>query len=162
MSSTNRRFIVAYVVLVGVPLAGLAGVLKAGRRLSAPISIDGTWKIEAKASLTASQPCNQAIASLLDSPLVVSQSGKTLELTFKGGAAKITVPGELEGRKIEASLGLAAGCPADQPVTLTASVDPKAEPKLLTGSLSASNCVGCTPVEFRAVHQPKTQSGGGH
>lgn len=160
MSSTNRRFIVAYVVLVGIPLAALAGVLKIGRGLTAPISIDGTWKTEAKA-VPASQPCNQAISSLLDSPLVISQSGKTLELSLKTGAAKITVPGALEGTKIEASLGSAAGCPADQLVTLVASVNPKAEPRSLTGSLSVTNCAACA-VEFRAVRQPKTQSGGAH
>lgn len=161
MSTTNRRFIVAYILLVGLPLAGLVGVLRAGRHLAAPISIEGTWTLEAGANRAAGQPCDQAVASLLNSSLVVSQSGKTLELTLNG-ISKTVVSGELHGREFRASLGARAGCPADQLVTLMASVDPRTDPKSLTGSLSVENCPLCLPLEFRAVRQTKTQSGGGH
>lgn len=161
MSSTNRRFIIAYILLVGLPLAGLAGVLRAGRHLAAPISIDGTWKVEANANPAAAEPCDRAISSLLSSSLVVSQSGKSLELTLNG-ASKTIVPGELEGRDLKASLGSRSGCPSDQPVVLMASIDPKTEPKSLTGSLSLASCASCAPLEFHAVRQPKAQSGGGH
>ena len=161
MSSTNRRFIIAYILLVGLPLAGLAGVLRAGRHLAAPISIEGSWKIEASASRPVALPCDHAVASLLNSTLFVSQSGKTLELTLNG-ISKTVVPGQLEGRQIRASLGVRAGCPADQRITLKASIGPETEPNLLTGSLSVENCPLCSPFEFRAVRQPKNQGGGGH
>jgi hypothetical protein len=161
MSSTNGRFIVAYILLVGLPLAGLAGVLRAGRHLKAPIAIDGTWKIETTAKVAATQPCDQAIASLLTSSLVVSQSGQTLELTLNG-VSRTTVAGELDGSNLKASIGSRTGCPADQPVTLVASVDPKTEPKSLTGSFSVANCASCSPLEFRAARQPRAPSGGGH
>ena len=161
MSSTNRNFIIAYILLVGLPLAGLAGVLRTGRNLTAPISIDGAWKVEVNGkSSPATQPCEKAISSLLTSSFVVSQSGKSLQLTLHG-ASKTAVPGELEGTNIKASLGPVSGCPKDQPVTVTASVDLKTEPKTLTGSLSVANCASCTPLEFRAVRQPR-QGGGGH
>lgn len=161
MSSRNGRFIVAYILLVGLPLAGLAGVLRVGRHLKAPISIDGTWKVDVSTNYAATQSCDRAIDSLLSSSLVVSQSGKILELTLNG-TSKTIVSGELEGRNLKASLGTRGGCPPDQPVTLIASVDPTTEPKSLTGTLSLANCVSCSPLEFRAVRQPKTQSGGGH
>jgi len=161
MSSTNRRFIIAYILLVGLPLAGLAGVLRAGRHLTAPISIDGTWKVEVSANRPAAQPCDQAISSLLSSSLSVSQSGKTVELTLNG-SSKTVVPGHLEGSDLKASLGERSGCPADQAVTLMASVDPKSEPRSMAGSLSVAGCASCAQLEFRAVRQPKTQSGGGH
>jgi len=160
MSSTNRRFVVAYILLVGLPLAGLAGVLKAGRHLAAPIAIDGSWKLEAEASHPAS-PCDQAIASLLSSNLIVSQSGRSLELTL-GTAPKIEFLGQLEGNNIGGSMTAASGCGDDQPVILAASIDPKSEPKSLAGTLSVGNCTSCTRVEFRAVRQQKAQSGGGH
>jgi len=161
MSTTNRRFIIAYILLVGVPLLGLGGVLKAGRHLRAPISIDGTWKVETRANHAAAQPCDQAIASLLNSSLVVSQSGKALELTLNG-TSKTTVAAELDGSELRASVGARAGCSAEQPVMLMASIDPKAEPKSLTGSFSVANCASCSPLEFRAVRQVKVQSGGEH
>ncbi|HYM78946.1 MAG TPA: hypothetical protein VE377_23435 [Candidatus Dormibacteraeota bacterium] len=160
MSSTNRRFIVAYILLVGLPLVGLAGVLKTGRALNAPISIDGVWKLDAPASHPVSQSCDQAVSALLASSLLVSQSGKSLALTFNG-ASKTAFSGELEGRNIKASIGPVSGCVNEQPVMLAASVDPKSEPKLLTGSLTVSNCASCSPVEFRAVRQPRPQSAGG-
>jgi hypothetical protein len=161
MSSTNRRFIVAYILLVGLPLVGLAGVLKTGRGLSAPISIDGVWKLSASTGLP-TQSCDQAVSSFLASSLVVSQSGKSLALTLNG-ASKTAFSGELDGRNIKASLGPVSGCPADQGVILVASVDPKSDPKSLNGFLSVSNCASCSPLEFHAVRQPRPQvAGGGH
>jgi len=160
MSSTNRNFIIAYILLVGLPLAGLAGVLRNGRNLTAPISIDGVWKVEVRASRPATQPCDKVVSSLLTSSLVVSQSGKSLELTLNG-ASQTTVPGELDASNIKASLETTSGCANDQPVTVMASVE-KTEPKTLTGSLSVANCASCAPVEFRAVRQPRNPGGGAH
>lgn len=156
MSSTNRRFISAYLLLVGLPLAALAGVLKVGRTLTAPISIDGAWKVEVNANLPASDPCDKAVASLLGSSIVVSQSGKSLELTFDGATK---VAGKLEGTGITASVNAPSGCQSDQTSTLRAFVGTKSGAKVLAGSLSISDCPSCTPIEFRAVRQPKSQSG---
>jgi hypothetical protein len=158
MRSTNRRFVVAYILLVGVPLAALAGVLKVGRSLAAPLSIDGVWKVDGNANAPAADPCAQAISSLLDSPIIVSQSGRSLEITFKG-ASNATVPGELEGREIKASLRTSSGCANGQFVMLAASIDPTLEPRALTGTLAVANCGSCAPLQFRAVRQPKGQSG---
>jgi hypothetical protein len=157
MWSTNRRFIVAYVLLVCGPLAALAGVLKVGRSLTAPPSIDGVWKVDVNPGTPAADPCDQAVSALLDSPIVVSQSGKHLEITFKG-ASHGAVPAELEGRDFRASLRPSA-CTSAQLVKLVASVDLKSEPRALTGSLAVTNCASCAPLEFRAVRQPRSQSG---
>ena len=157
MSSTNRRFIIAYVFLVGLPLAGLAGVLKTGRHLAAPISIDGIWKVEANAR-PAADTCSFAVSSLLSSNLTISQSGRALILTFNGGS-KTPIAGSLDGKEVNASLGATSGCASEQAVTLRASVDPTSEPRALTGSLSIAGCSSCLPMEFRAVRQPR-QSGG--
>lgn len=157
MASTNRRFIVAYILLVGLPLAALAGVLKVGRRLSAPLYIDGIWKIDIRANSPSNDPCSQSVSSLLDSPIVVSQSGKSLEIMFQG-ASNAAVPGELDGTEITAMLPT-SGCPNGQLVSLVASIDPASDPRALTGSLAVTNCPSCSPVLFRAVQQPKSQSG---
>lgn len=153
MSSTNRRFILAYIILVGLPLLGLGGVLKAGRHLTAPISVDGTWKVEPTS--VPADACSKAVSALVASNLVISQSGKTLAMNING-SGKTPFAGSLEGQDISASLGTVSGCSGDQPVTLTAFVNRNSEPKSLTGSLSMANCASCSPVEFRGVLQPKS------
>jgi hypothetical protein len=165
MSHTNRNFVVAYVLLVGLPLIGLAGVLKTGRGLTAPISVDGVWKIDADASRFAAQPCAKTASSLVNASFVISQSGKSLVLTFNN-ASKTVTSGAIEGKTLTASIVPArdsgdTGC-GDQPLALTATVDPKTEPKSLTGMLSVNGCASCTPLEFHALRQPRGPTGGTH
>lgn len=165
MSSTNRNFVIAYILLVGVPLVGLAGVLKAGRTLTAPISIDGDWKVEANRTTLSTEPCSRAISSLANSSLAISQSGRSLVLTFNN-PAKTSVSGAIDGKSLNAQLTLreeaasGAGCGADQSMTFAATVDPKSEPESMTGTLLLNGCLSCSPVEFHAERLPKTRSGG--
>lgn len=172
MPHTSRNFVVAYVLLVGLPLLGLAGVLKSGRSLVAPISVDGVWKIDADAgrlgaqstSQTASQSCDKTVASLAAGSLGISQSGKSLVLTFNNGS-KAVASGALEGKSISASFMLSRDASSDnhcgdQPITLAATIDPLVEPRSLSGVLSVNGCPSCTPLEFRAVRQPRAPSGG--
>ncbi len=159
MSRTSRNFVVAYIILVGLPLLALAGVLRSGRHLSAPLSVDGTWKIEAETSKLANHPCG-AVSSLLDSPLLISQSGRSVELSFTG---KPAAAGSLADKNLTSliSIGSDSGC-GNGYVTLAAVVDPKSEPRSLAGQLSFPGCQSCSPIAFRAVRQPKPPSGGGH
>lgn len=165
MSRTSRNFVVAYILLVGVPLLCLAGVLKAGRSLSAPISVDGTWKIEADTSGLAVQPCGKALTAISSAPLVISQSGKGLVVT-SSSPAKAATSGVIEGNRVTASFPTSTlstpGCGTDSQVTLIAVVNTKSEPRTLTGSLVASDCASCGTLQFHAARQPKAQSGGSH
>jgi hypothetical protein len=165
MPQTSRKFVVAYVLLVGLPMLGLAGVLRSGRSLVAPISIDGVWKIQGDASRLSGQSCSKTLTSLLNSPLTISQSGISLALTFNT-PSKIPASGSLEGTSLKASIvpprDSEAGCSGDQIPFITASVDPKSEPRTLSGILSVTGCASCAPVEFRAVRQPKATAGGAH
>jgi hypothetical protein len=148
-------------------MLGLAGVLRSGRSLVAPISIDGVWKIQGDASRLSGQSCSKTLTSLLNSPLTISQSGISLALTFNT-PSKIPASGSLDGTSLKASIipprdsSAEAGCSGDQIPFITASVDPKSEPRMLSGILSVSGCASCTPVEFRAVRQPKAPAGGAH
>jgi hypothetical protein len=162
MSRVSWNFVLAYVLLVGLPLLGLAGVLRSGRTLVAPISIDGTWQLDADAKPSAGYPC-PAASNLVSSPLQISQSGLTFVVTF--GKNKAELPGTLEGKTLKASSlpgpdtqsGTCSG-----PFTLTATVDPKSDPRSLTGALSVPACSSCEPIAFHAVRQPKPQAGAGH
>jgi hypothetical protein len=161
MSRTGRNFVVAYILLVGLPLLGLAGVLRSGRHLTAPISIDGTWKIEGNPKVGSSSSCG-AVSTFVSGPFVVSQSGRSLVVTF--GKNQATAPGTLDDKTLKTSV------PADGDSStgncgqaiLTAAVDPKAEPRLMKGQLAFLGCLSCTPVEFHAIRQPKSESGGAH
>jgi hypothetical protein len=168
MSHTSRNFVVAYVLLVGLPLLGLAGVLKNGRSLVAPISVDGVWKIEAEASRigsqSASQSCDMTVSSLAAGSVAISQSGKSLVLTFSDGS-KTVASGVLEGKNLTASFVPARDASrdnrcGDQLMTLAAVIDPRVEPRSLNGVLSVNGCPSCAPLEFRAVRQPRAPSGG--
>jgi hypothetical protein len=168
MSHTSRNFVVAYVLLVGLPLLGLAGVLKSGRSLVAPISVDGVWKIEADASRlssqSASQSCDETVSSFAAGSVAISQSGKSLVLTFSD-SSKTVASGVLEGKSLTASFVPARDASrdnrcGDQLITLAAVIDPRVEPRSLNGVLSVNGCSSCAPLEFRAVRQPRAPSGG--
>ncbi len=166
MPHTSRNFVVAYILLVGLPLLGLAGVLRSGRSLVAPISIDGTWKVEGDTGNVSNQSCGKTVSSLVNTTLLISQSGKSLALTFDN-PAKTAASGILDGKNLKASIGsqkeaATQGCGLDQIPMLAAVVDPKSEPRTLTGYVSVSGCASCVPVEFHAVRQPRPAAGGGH
>jgi hypothetical protein len=157
-SHINRNFVVAYVLLVGLPIVGLLAVLKTGRKLNAPISVDGVWRLEADAAKLSTLPCGKALAESKDAALAISQSGTNFTLTLANGP-RSDGAGTLAGTSLNASLAPSSewsaqgNCGAERKMTLVATVDPNATPRSLTGLLSASDCPACTAVEFRAVRQ---------
>jgi hypothetical protein len=149
ISRTNRNFVIAYVLLVGVPLLGLAGVLKAGHALTAPTSVDGAWALETKASTL----CGQTLQNPV---LTISQSGKDLVVGFNNGL-NAAGTGTLAGATMDATLPLPATgadhCGSDATLALKAAIDSKAEPKTMLGTISVNGCASCPEVSYRAVRQ---------
>lgn len=163
MSKTNRIFVIAYIVLVGLPILGLVGVLKKGRSLTAPISVDGTWTLKADAAALAALPCAKALAGTQDATMSISQSGGNFTLNLNNGP-KAAASGTLDGTTFKASVPPAAwpgesGCASGQDFSIVAKVDPKANPRSLTGTLSLNGCASCAPVEFQAVRQTPAKKG---
>jgi hypothetical protein len=167
VSRISRNFIIAYVVLVGLPVLGLIQVLKSGRGLAAPLSVDGTWKLQTDASPLSKSPCGNPATSFQNPLLQISQSGKALVLTLSNGA-KMTTPGAIEGTKIRAAFPPSAtgsnqtGCGNEGALVLTATVDPKSDPRSLVGMLSVDNCSACATVEFRGERQTAQDVKGAH
>jgi hypothetical protein len=146
---------------VGLPLLGLVAVLKSGRGLAAPYSVDGAWKIDSSVDRSSASACGNLLSSITSAPLSISQSGKTLVVTLSGGTK--TTAGTLEGKALKAQFVAAgnsgtADC-GDGGLTLTATLDPQAEPRVLRGTLAVAGCASCVPLEFRAVRQPKSPGG---
>jgi hypothetical protein len=167
MSHNNRNFILAYIFLVGLPVVGLIGILKSGRALTAPISVDGLWQLQADPVRLAALPCGRTLAENPDTALAISQSGKNFTLSFSNGP-KSNASGVLDGTTLKAALvpsppwSEEVGCGNGRELSLVATVDPKADPRSLVGLLSVNNCPSCGSVEFHAIRRAPPVRKGSH
>ena len=155
MSHNNRNFAIAYILLVALPVLGLVGVLKRGRSLSAPISVDGAWKLQADSSRLAVTPCGKFLASITNTAIIISQSGRNFTLSVANSSIP-TGAGVIEGNTIKIAFSLTdaeMGCKNGHALSLTATVDTKADPRSLVGMLSVNGCSSCTPVEIYGLRQ---------
>jgi hypothetical protein len=153
----NKNFAVAYLILVIIPILGLAGVLRSGRDLIAPSAIGGRWKMQANAPSMASLPCAGSVATMRGADFTISQSGRYLTLKFANSVLPST--GLIEGTTIKVSISLSAkgvkevGCSGEHVFSLIATLDSKANPNSMAGVLSVNDCAACSPAEFRAVRE---------
>lgn len=166
MSSTNRNFVLAYAFLVVLPLVGLAGILKAGHNLTAPVSIDGLWTMRVDPGQIGSLPCGKMLAAAPEKTIAIAQSGRTFVLTFPSGP-QLTALGTLDGTTLRASLARPkesadSSCSDGFQFSLLASVDRRIDSNLLTGTLSSPTCASCAAVGFHAERQTPAASHGGH
>ena len=156
MSRMNKKLMIAYVCFVVLPLLGLAGILNYGRRLTAPISVDGVWHLETAPNALAGLPCVKEDAMVHDVPVTISQSGKTLSFIM-GGEPRLAATGSIEGNTITAASAARspqrAGCGNDRLVTLSATVARGTDSESLVGVLNLKDCPSCAPVEFHAARR---------
>lgn len=156
MTNSNRNFVFAYVLLVAFPLVGLVGILRSGRKLSAPISVGGVWKINTSQDQLAAFPCGKSLLAP-NAAFAISQSGRafTLNSTNSAWAAN---SGAIEGNMINAPLVPSAvtakedGC-GEHSLSLTAIVDTRASPRTLQGALRVQNCPGCAALDFHGIRE---------
>ncbi|MHB8218679.1 MAG: hypothetical protein ACYDDS_21615 [Candidatus Sulfotelmatobacter sp.] len=167
VSPANRHFVIAYILLVGLPLLGLAGVLRFGHGLSAPISVSGVWKLGAEGAPLVDGKCGKGLASLQGALLTISQSGKELIVSVNNESLAIG-SGVMEGTTLMATLPLLETptkeptCGSDNGITLTATVDPKLEPRSMQGTFSLRECDSCARMKYRAVRQAYSSRVEGH
>ncbi|HET7228977.1 MAG TPA: hypothetical protein VFJ16_03210 [Longimicrobium sp.] len=135
------KFIAVYVLLVGVPVAGIAAILRAGNHLHAPPHLAGEWRVEGTPF---------ALGGDTVHALAVSQSGEHLEV----GVGARTVRGRFAGDSLVAAQGAvragAAGPCVTGPVRLDARLDTASRPMRMWGTWRA-NAAGCQPVRFAAT-----------
>jgi hypothetical protein len=161
VTHSNRNFVFAYVLLVALPLFGLAGILRSGRNLSAPISVSGLWKISANQDQFAGLSCGKLLPAQ-NAAFTISQSGRAFTLNVPNAAWSAT-SGAIEGSVITATLipsavaAKEAGC-GEHSLSLTAIVDTKASPRSLQGSLRVQNCPGCAAIEFRGIRDEQAKA----
>lgn len=153
---SKRKLIVAYICLVGTPLLGLLGILRAGQHLTPTISVGGAWDLEADSGALASGPCRDLLTSVSHSPfLSLQQSGTNLVFSLNN-PQKTTLPGTIQGaemtmRREDAPVSEATGaCTDPQSIQLHATVANQGGQRVLTGTLAVQGCA-CQPIQFRAV-----------
>jgi hypothetical protein len=158
---TNRSFVLAYLLLVALPLLGLVGLLRIGRTLTAPVSVGGLWRIQLNARNVATLPCAASLA-VTDASFTISQSGRSFTLKSASPSMSST-SGSIEGTTIKASIAIVpsmtweTGCDRGYVLTLTATVDSNVSARHLVGVLSVDGCPACVPVGFLAVREDPTQ-----
>jgi hypothetical protein len=157
MSRANAGFVVAYCFLVILPVLGFLGVLQQGHGMSAPLSVEGTWRLQVNEAELARLFCEEPTAGKQDSRVTISQSGKNLMLEWYGrtGAGG---SGVIEGRTVTATLLPSqavptTSCAAGRWLTLNAMVETHDNRRSLAGKLSAEACPNCVVLEFRATRQ---------
>jgi hypothetical protein len=158
VTNSNKRFALAYVLLVALPVVGLAGVLRSGRKLSAPVSVNGAWRLSFSGDQLAGFSCGKLLPAQ-NAALAISQSGTefTLNVPNSGLAA---ASGTVEENRIYATLiptAKDAAC-AGHSLGLTATVDIKASPRSMQGALGVQDCPGCAAVEFRGIREEQAKS----
>ena len=87
------RSVLLYLVLVGIPVAGVSAVLRAGRDLKPPASFGGSWRVEA-------WPDSACLQREIDTlQLVIEQSGPSLSIKTRRGPR---FAGQVEGEGFSA------------------------------------------------------------
>jgi len=156
MSRRVKDFFVAYLFLVGLPLAGLAVILQYGRQLTAPMSVNGVWTVEADLDRFAQLLCMRPAENGSRISMVISQSGNNVVFHLAGSPQAVN--GTIEGGMVRAFSATAkqandGGCKNAASVVLAARVEHKSEPRTLVGSLSVLGCASCIPVTFVASRE---------
>jgi hypothetical protein len=150
---SKKRLVVSYVLLVGIPLLGVVGVLGAGRRLTAPISVAGSWDFNIDPSGSEAQSCIAGLGVTRSTVMDISQSGRYLTLTLNS-QPKLGLQGTLRGTTVVANFTspLETSCDRASGFSMTAEID-KAAPRMMSGMWKFDGCPSCGSANFQAVRQ---------
>lgn len=149
---TPVRHLVAYLLFVGIPLAGLLGVLRLGQGIRAPQAVHGRYVVT---HLESPGTC-QAYLLSGDSSLMMTQSGRQVTATL-GRAAAVTLRGSVDGTTltlagvVPPALPRQAGCPAGDTVRLVGQARRAPDHGHLDGTLAFLRCADCNTTGFHAV-----------
>lgn len=126
-----------YLLMVGLPAAGVLGILRAGSGLKAPHSIGGEWRIDSAAKA-----------------MTVEQSGEHLSIHLPEGGE---VRARIRGDSVRGAAVPGAKCLAP----FGARIDRSVRPERMTGVLAGG--ADCAPAEFTATRVAAARGrAGGH
>jgi hypothetical protein len=129
---------VFYVILVGVPLAGLFAILGLGRSLEPPAHVGGAWTIEP------AEP-DECAALPAATVLSIEQSGRFLRVRLPH---RPPAKGRFEGDRLQARVSATSGACAGLELDVDAHLDADGESML--GTVAAPACTACPSSAFVA------------
>jgi len=150
--SLTRRFLIAYVALVGVPLLLLVGVFHVGKNLIAPQSVEGVWDLHPYSAGPLISRCFSP-AYIRKAAIIISQSGEILVIDLQPRLKKPAL-GRIQGSTVTAfaaPTGVANEC--EELLSFRGTVDSAATPATMTGELRLNDCPLCAPTKFSAVRE---------
>jgi len=146
------KSLAVYLLLVGIPLAALAAILRAGGRLHAPPPVAGEWRVDVPGF-----PVDGAGGEAPPRALTVSQSGAHLSVAFAGRELRGTLEGD--------SLAVASHEVRFTPprcfrgdLEVRARVDTAARPERMSGTVGVPGA--CADLPFTAVRRVRAARGG--
>ena len=149
------RHVLSYLLFVGVPLAGLLGVLRVGQWMEAPRAVHGSWAVQPMAP--SSRVCTRFLLSDADSTLTISQSGRQLTGSL-GPGAEVGLRGSITGNEISLEGVILPGatprhvaCTEGDTLRLTAQFSASRGIRQLEARLWSSSCADCGAVGFTAA-----------
>lgn len=147
------KTIAIYVLLVGAPLLGLLGILRAGERIVPPHHVGGEWAIDPAFAAALRAACPDVAFPAAGPALGVSQSGTRAVLTLND-TATTTLDARLEGESLTAIADeRSTACGGALRLAATLRPDPRGPE--LSGTVSVP---GSAPVPFRATRASATPS----
>jgi len=162
MFKKHGSFVISYVFLVILPVLVLLGILKYGRRLTAPMAVSGIWRLQADLAGTESLPCGQLFGTLQNVSVEISQSGKNLTFIVLGSLRE-SWSGVIDGATMTASFwpldsnSVSSSCGTGGALSLTATVDPTSIPRSFSGTFSVLGCSTCGVTSVHATREEKVE-----
>jgi|GEM_PF-2719768 len=149
------KTILVYMVLVGVPLLGLLGILRAGERMVPPRHVGGAWEIADSSATGLQSLCPGLGFPGMGAAIDVSQSGTRARVVLNDSLAT-PLDARIEGLMLTARPEREAGAYAGRELRLAAALDTLADPMALRGTVSVAGCDACPTVPFHAVRAAPT------
>src|SRR5690349_6504027 len=127
------KSIVTYLLLIGIPLAGLLWILDYGAGLEAPPAIEGDWKVEA--------PLTECLGTQ-PSTLSLHQSGRFVQVKLGEASGKAQLNDDQLHAKVVESGGPCTG------LEFEGSFDAATEQ--FTGRMTGTGCAACRDIDLVA------------
>jgi hypothetical protein len=148
------KTIAIYVLLVGAPLLGLLGILRAGERIVPPHHVGGEWELDPAFAAALRAACPDVVFPAAGPALDVSQSGTRAVLTLNDTAGAV-LDARLDGVALSAASDRASPACGGRGLRLAATLRPDPRAPELRGTATVP---GSAPVPFRAARASATRT----
>jgi len=159
----KRKLVSDYVLFVGVPLLALAGILRAGSHLTAPVALHGNWSVQADFAPWQAVPCAAPLVGSQPLRFKIDQAGSNLTFTLND-SQRTALPGIVEGPSVRTAFLTGqgsrtsgaipeAGCQGAQSLRMHAVVSGREKQRTLAGTFSLEGCASCPPIDFSATRE---------